>query len=245
MVGGKPGTPHNGAMQPAPTVCLLSGGLDSTVLFWQLLEQGHAVAPLSVHYGQRHRCEIDSAQDVARRAAAKWPEAVVPHRTVELAPLQHVLSGSSQTDRFVPVPHGHYEEESMKATVVPNRNMILLAIAAGYAISLGGSKVAIAAHDGDHAIYPDCREEFQDAMQGALNLCHYEPVTLLRPFIGIDKTEIARRGAAMGAPLGATWTCYEGNRERGHCRQCGACQERAEAFRLAGAVDPTVYAAAA
>ncbi len=130
----------------------------------------------------------------------------------------------------------------MKATVVPNRNMILLALAAGWAISQKADAIAYAAHGGDHAIYPDCRPEFAEAMRHAIGLADWHRVELLRPFVTLTKADIVRRGAELGAPLGSTWSCYRGGAR--HCGRCGTCVERREAFALAGVPDPTDYEAA-
>jgi 7-cyano-7-deazaguanine synthase len=128
----------------------------------------------------------------------------------------------------------------MRATVVPNRNMLLLAAAAAWAVSLKYDAVAIGVHRGDHAIYPDCRAEFHDAMEAALSLCDGRPVRLLRPFVALSKAEIAARAAVLGVPLAETWSCYEGGAV--HCGRCGTCTERREAMFLAGVPDPTEYA---
>ena len=211
---------------------LLSGGMDSTVLLHHLKAEGFELEALSIDYGQRHWREVGFA---ASQAAI----VDVPYRLVNLGVLGTVLGGNSQTDDSIPVPHGHYEAENMKLTVVPNRNMILLAIAAGNAISRDCSAVAYAAHAGDHAIYPDCRAEFATAMQGALALCHYTPIELLRPFVTWTKADIVRRGDELGVDFSKTWSCYEG--QETHCGKCGTCVERIEAFKLAGVADPTEY----
>jgi 7-cyano-7-deazaguanine synthase len=127
----------------------------------------------------------------------------------------------------------------MKTTVVPNRNMILLALATGHALSIGAQQVAYAAHSGDHAIYPDCRNEFADAMARAMALCDWSQVELYRPFVDWTKADIVRRGAELGVPFGQTWSCYKGGNK--HCGRCGTCIERREAFDLAGVEDPTNY----
>ena len=127
----------------------------------------------------------------------------------------------------------------MKQTVVPFRNGIMLAVAAGFAESIGAEGVVIAAHSGDHAIYPDCREPFMRAMGGAMEEGTYARIRLLRPFISIDKAAIARRGAELGVDFSQTWSCYKGGHT--HCGVCGTCVERREAFQMAGLTDPTVY----
>ncbi|MCB1120019.1 MAG: 7-cyano-7-deazaguanine synthase, partial [Verrucomicrobiae bacterium] len=141
------------------------------------------------------------------------------------------------------VPHGHYEEENMKSTVVPNRNMILLSVATGWAVSLKADCVSYAAHAGDHAIYPDCREEFADALDKTMRLADWQEIYLNRPFVSWTKADIVRRGAELNVPFEKTWSCYEGGDQ--HCGRCGTCIERREAFHLAGVADPTEYSEAA
>jgi 7-cyano-7-deazaguanine synthase len=212
-------------------VLAYSGGLDSTVLLHHLLADRAGVRCLSVDYGQRHGRELSSA------ARLCWA-AGVEHQVARMAGLRKLLTGSSQTSEL-PVPEGHYAEESMRLTVVPNRNMLLLAACAAWAVSCRSDAVAYAAHAGDHAVYPDCREEFAAAMAQALSLCDWRPVRLLRPFVGWSKADVVRRGAELKAPLGETWSCYKGG--EAHCGRCGTCCERAEAFALAGVPDPTEY----
>ena len=131
----------------------------------------------------------------------------------------------------------------MKSTVVPNRNMIFLAIATGHALSINADQIAYAAHSGDHAIYPDCRNEFADAMSAAIRLADRKSIDLIRPFVNWTKADIVRRAAELSVPLDQTWSCYTGGEE--HCGRCGTCIERREAFDLASVDDPTVYAAGA
>ena len=126
----------------------------------------------------------------------------------------------------------------MKATVVPNRNMILLSIATGWAISTGASSVSYAAHSGDHAIYPDCREEFADAMNNVMEIAGWDKVSLNRPFSPLTKADIVKLGDELNVPLEQTWSCYNG--QKLHCGMCGTCIERREAFQLAGITDPTM-----
>jgi len=215
------------------TVLILSGGLDSTVLLHQLHCGGAQVYALSIDYGQKHRRELDAA---ARNCATLGVE----HRIIDLRQIAPLLGASALTDAAVAVPEGHYEEDSMKATVVPNRNMILLSLAAAWAIALKADSVSYAAHSGDHAIYPDCRAEFADAMDHAIRLADWHSVRLDRPFVGLRKADIVARGARLGVPFEDTWSCYKGGEL--HCGRCGTCLERREAFHLAGVNDPTPYA---
>lgn len=216
------------------TAVLLSGGLDSTVLLGQAVLEfgGDNVLAISVNYRQRHARELQAAERVAAHYST-------PRLVVDLTGWGSSIAGSSQTDPSVAVPEGHYAEESMKATVVPYRNAVMIACAAGIAVSRGCSALYYAAHSGDHAIYPDCRPEFVEAMARLLAVSDWSPVRLAAPFVGIDKAEIVRRGAAFGVPMGLTWSCYKGGEK--HCGKCGTCVERREAFALAGVADPTEY----
>lgn len=214
-------------------VVLLSGGMDSTTLLYYLRHEGMECYPFSVLYGQRHQCELDSAEEICHQLGLD----------LEIVDIEHLRSllfkGSSQTDDSVEVPEGHYAEESMKQTVVPNRNMILLALANAYAQSIGAGFVAYAAHAGDHAIYPDCRPEFAQAMGVAFVHSGWDPPVLNRPFITWTKAQIVKCGSALDVPFELTWSCYKGKAK--HCGKCGTCVERIEAFELAGVVDSTEY----
>ncbi len=217
------------------TVLILSGGMDSATLAYEP-DLGELLC-LSFDYGQRHVRELQAAADIAAAVGAE-------HRVLHLEGFAAACPGSSLTDPAVAVPHGHYAAETMKATVVPSRNAILLATAFGVAVAHGAERVATAVHAGDHAIYPDCREPFIRALEDALNLGVWSDrrIAIHAPYLALSKTDIARRGDALGVPYGLTWTCYDPQGEV-HCGRCGACQERKEAFREAGLVDPTEYAA--
>jgi len=219
-------------MKQSKTVLIYSGGIDSTVLLYDLLNSGHDVQALSVNYGQRHGKELDCAKSLCKQLN-------VEHHVADLTALNPLLSGSSLTSPHVQVPEGHYEDESMKATVVPNRNMILLSIATGWAMSTGASSVSYAAHSGDRAIYPDCREEFADAMNSVMEIAGWDKVSLNRPFSSLTKADIVKLGDELGVPFEQTWTCYKGGQV--HCGVCGTCVERREAFQLAGVTDSTIY----
>jgi len=150
-----------------------------------------------------------------------------------------IAGKSALVNKDVAVPDGHYEDENMKQTVVPNRNMIMLSVAIGHAVAEEFDAVAYAAHGGDHAIYPDCRPEFANAVAQCALLCDWRQIELLRPFINMTKADIAARGAELGVPFDLTWSCYKG-REK-HCGTCGTCVERREAFQLGSVSDPTEY----
>jgi 7-cyano-7-deazaguanine synthase len=214
-------------------VCvLLSGGMDSVTVLYEALGRHEVVACLTFDYGAKHNaCEIPMARVHAQRLGIR-------HDTIELGFIERLFS-SDLLRTGGAIPDGHYAEASMRQTVVPFRNGILLAVAAGYAESVGAGAVVIAAHAGDHAIYPDCRESFMRAMGEAMGQGTYANIQLLRPFIHMDKAGIARRGAELGVDFSETWSCYKGGRI--HCGVCGTCVERREAFVLAGLSDPTVY----
>lgn len=218
-------------MKTPKTILIYSGGLDSTTLLYRLLADGHEVKCLSVNYGQKHKKEIDSAKYFCRKLQ-------VDHEVVDLSNVTKLISSSSLTSDQE-VPEGHYEEESMKATVVPNRNMIMLSIAIGWAINEKFDYVAYAAHNGDHAIYPDCREEFVDKVSQAAELADWHPVKIIRPFVKLSKADIARQAGELNIDVSKTWSCYKGGEL--HCGKCGTCVERIEAFQLANTKDTTIY----
>jgi 7-cyano-7-deazaguanine synthase len=214
-------------------VCvLLSGGMDSVAAFYEALGSHEVVAGLSFDYGAKHNArEIPFAKLHADRNG-------VLHQIIPLDFMNRLFK-SDLLQSGGEIPDGHYAEESMKQTVVPFRNGIMLAIATGYAESIGAGGLVIAAHSGDHAIYPDCREPFMQAMATAMGEGTYAKIQLLRPFIAMDKTAIARRGVELGIDFSETWSCYKGGEV--HCGVCGTCVERREAFILAGLPDHTRY----
>ena len=214
-------------------VVLLSGGLDSVTALHDANRAHEVVAALSFDYGAKHH-----AKELPM-AAYQTKLLGIPH---SIAPLAFV-AGEFRSDLLSSggaIPDGHYEEQSMKSTVVPFRNGIMLSIAAGFAESREASAVVIAAHSGDHAIYPDCREDFLEPMARAIREGTYAQIELLRPFIAVDKAGIVRRGVELGVDFSNTWSCYKGSEV--HCGTCGTCVERREAFLMAGAPDPTIYA---
>lgn len=214
------------------TCVLLSGGMDSVAAFYEVLGTHEVVACLSFDYGSKHNAkEIPFAKLHADRHG-------VPHHVIPLD-FMNTLFKSDLLKSGGDIPDGHYAEETMKQTVVPFRNGIMLAIAAGYAESVEADGLVIAAHSGDHAIYPDCREPFMQAMGTAMEEGTYAKIKLLRPFIDTDKTGIAKRGVELGIDFSETWSCYKGGDI--HCGVCGTCVERREAFILASLPDPTVY----
>lgn len=218
-------------MKPKAVV-LLSGGLDSTTLFYRLAEEGYYLHALSVDYGQRHRKEMQFARRTAERLGASYD-------VIDLTSVTHLLTSSALTNRSVHVPEGHYESHSMKLTVVPNRNAMMLTAAFAVAQSIGARAVAVAVHSGDHAIYPDCRAEFIERFQNMQDASLGEHIELLAPYLSVDKVAIAREAGRLDVPLSDTWSCYNGQEH--HCGRCGTCVERASAIAGAGIADPTAY----
>ncbi|MHB1362216.1 MAG: 7-cyano-7-deazaguanine synthase QueC [Thermoleophilia bacterium] len=207
------------------TICVLSGGMDSTTLLYQLLREGDQVLAISFNYGQRHRKELEYAARTCARLG-------VEHRTTDISNIGKLFDGNALTSAGIDIPEGHYEDNSMRLTVVPNRNMIMMAIAAGFAISRGCDRLAVAVHAGDHAIYPDCRPDFIELFEKTMKSGNYEPVSLYAPFLSWTKTEIARLGQELGINYDEeTWSCYQGGAEP--CGKCGTCVERAEALAAA------------
>lgn len=225
-------------LHPRHAVVITSGGLDSTVLAYWLAARGAELTLLSFDYGQRHRVELEYATGVANLLNS-------PHEIVDLSGLGRLLGGSALTDTGVSVPDGYYTDESMRATVVPNRNAILLDVAVAVAITCTADAVAFGAHAGDHTVYPDCRaafvESFAHSTRAANEGLLVEGFTVLAPFLDRSKTDIVRIGAALDVPFERTWSCYRG--EAVHCGTCGTCTERREAFAQNGITDPTSYRA--
>ena len=209
---------------------VVSGGMDSTTMLYEY--SAEIALAITFDYGSTQNArEREFAVEQCRRLGIE--HLVIPldcmHRYFKSALLQGPEA----------IPDGHYADDNMKATVVPFRNGIMLAIACGIAESRGLHRVMIANHSGDHTIYPDCRPEFVDAMNAAMNAGTYEGVTVWAPYTGITKADIARRGAALGLDYSLTYSCYKGGEH--HCGTCGTCVERREALAQAGIDDPTVY----
>lgn len=212
------------------SVIIVSGGMDSITLLYEYRER--IALGVSFDYGSNHNArEIPFAELHCRRLG-------IPHLTIPLA-FMHRYFRSSLLEGADAIPEGNYDDDNMKSTVVPFRNGIMLSIAAGLAESRGLHYVMMANHGGDHTIYPDCRPAFVDAMSQATEAGTYVGVQVSAPYTQITKTDIARRGAALGIDYTETWSCYKGG-ER-HCGKCGTCRERIEALAEAGIEDHTLY----
>ena len=215
-------------------VVILSGGMDSTTLLYDAISQGYEVKALSFNYNQKHKRELFMAEKTCK-------ELDIPHKIMDLSILNE-LAPSSLTRTDWEVPEGHYSDENMKETVVPNRNMVTLSLATAYAIGIEADKLFYGAHSGDHDIYPDCRAEFVEQLAKTIQLCDWNPVTLEAPYLEIDKGDIVIKGTQLGVDYSLTWTCYKGREYS--CGKCGSCTERLEAFDKAGIDDPLHYAKA-
>lgn len=213
-------------------IIIISGGMDSTTALHQAKKKYDEVEGLSFDYGSKHNHkEIPFAQYHCNNLG-------INHRIVKLRFINELFK-SDLLKSGGEIPEGHYEQENMKSTVVPFRNGIMLAIACGYAESVDADKIIIGSHSGDHAIYPDCRNEFNRAMSKAMRLGTYKNVQLEAPFEKLRKEDIAKLGNELGVDFSKTWSCYRGGEL--HCGKCGTCVERKEAFKLAGLKDPTQY----
>ena len=211
---------------------VLSGGMDSTVLAYLCNKwfPGNVHA-ISFNYGQRHAVELYAAH---RTAVALH----IPHTIVDLSTLSTLLVSSlTPASGGTEVPEGLYDADNMRQTVVPNRNMIMMAVAAGIISSQGGNLIMTAVHAGDHAVYPDCRAEFIDALDKAMVLG--TDVRVLAPFNSLSKAQIVTIGHRLGVNWADTWSCYKGGDV--HCGRCGTCTERIEAFYNAGVTDAVEY----
>lgn len=212
------------------SVIIVSGGMDSISLLYEYKDR--IALAVTFDYGSNHaKKEIAFAKEHCFDLG-------IEHLVIPLD-FMHKYFKSSLLEGADAIPEGHYEAENMKSTVVPFRNGIMLSIACGLAESRGLRYVMIANHGGDHAIYPDCRGTFIDAISEAMSYGTYEHIKVIAPYTGITKADIAKRGAALGVDYSKTWSCYKGGEK--HCGKCGTCVERKEAFELAGVPDPTEY----
>lgn len=212
------------------SVIIVSGGVDSITLLYD--KQEEIALGVSFDYGSNHNArEIPFARYHCERLG-------IPHVIIPLD-FMHRYFKSSLLEGADAIPEGHYADENMKSTVVPFRNGIMLSIAIGMAESRGLTKVLIANHAGDHAIYPDCREEFIRSIDAAASTGTYVNVRVSAPYTNMTKAGICERGKLLGIDYAKTWSCYKGGDK--HCGKCGTCVERREAFLLSGIEDKTEY----
>ena len=212
------------------TLMVVSGGMDSTTMLHEYADR--IALAITFNYGSNHNArEIECARYNCERLGIEL--VVVDMPFVGQLFESSLLSGADA------IPEGNYDDDNMRSTVVPFRNGIMLAVAAGLAESRGLKHLLMANHGGDHAIYPDCRRGFVDAMSRAIAEGTYDRITIDAPYTDITKTDIARRGAALGIDYSHTYSCYKGGEK--HCGRCGTCTERRQAFADAGLPDPTVY----
>ena len=212
-------------------ITLLSGGMDSTTLLYYLLDKEYEVKALIFDYGQRHKKEIEYAINTCN-------ELNIEYKIVNLDFMKEIGNSSALLSNKS-MPHEHYTNENQKVTVVPNRNMIMLSIAIAWAENEGYDAVFYAPHSNDYSIYPDCRPEFVESIDKTSQLGTYNNIKVIAPFVKISKADIVRIGYELGVDFTKTWSCYEGGDK--HCGVCATCQERKEAFKLAGIEDPTEY----
>jgi len=213
-------------------IVILSGGMDSTTLLYDVLsKKDKEVHAVCFNYGQKHSKELNCARETCMKLD-------VPLHEIRIEALGQIAP-SSLTHKDMKVPEGNYDETNMKSTVVPNRNMVLISLATSLAIGLEAKTLYYGAHKGDHTIYPDCRREFVEALRETIKLCDWNVVNLQAPYIEMDKGDIAIRGKELGVNYKSTWTCYKGLTKA--CGKCGSCRERLEAFEKAGMEDPIQY----
>ena len=209
---------------------VLSGGMDSVTLLYEY--QDSLALAVSFDYGPKHNArELPCARLHCERLG-------IEHLTIPLSFIGQYFR-SALLEGGGAIPKGSYDEENMAATVVPFRNGIMLSIAAGLAESRGLTKVYLANHFGDHAIYPDCRASFIRPMHEAILQGTSNAVEVTAPYTDISKGDIARHGKLLGINYAETWSCYEGGDLQ--CGSCATCIERREAMQEAGIEDPTHY----
>ena len=212
------------------SIIVLSGGLDSTTMLYEYRDR--IALAVSFDYGSNHNArEIAFARLHCKRLGIR--HLVIPLEFIGQYFKSSLLAGADA------IPEGSYDDENMRSTVVPFRNGIMLAVAAGLAENYGLQNVMIANHAGDHAIYPDCRPEFVKAMDAAVEAGTYNKARIFAPYTNLTKADIARHGKALGIDYTETWSCYKGGEH--HCGKCGTCTERREALREAGIDDKTIY----
>lgn len=214
------------------TVFLLSGGMDSSTLLMELLRGGYEIWPVAFSYGQKHETmENAAAKNLHKKYSEMFPGKMHELKFITLRLDQITESAIVSKDKQVP---DNMAEQAK--TVVPNRNMIMLAMALSYGAPLGVFNIAIAPIKEDFENYPDCRPDFFDAFERALSLSLNHKVNILTPYIGISKNEVIRKGLSMKVPYEMTYSCYNGKSTP--CGKCPACRERLAAFEYNHVQDP-------
>lgn len=235
-------------------VISLSGGLDSTCLMIKLLSDGYEVHGLSFNYGQKHVIELQRLSSNLEYLKSKGYE-LSSYNVVDLSNAFKAFN-SSLVDPNIIVPEGHYEEENMKSTFVPNRNSIFSSVIYGYALSIATKKsqkveVFLGVHSGDHEIYPDCRPQFYEALEFAFKIGNWNSdlVDFNLPYMRANKTSILQYcvydcdhlGIDFDTILGNTMTSYNPDSNGLSSGKSGSDIERIEAFINIGRVDPVGY----
>ena len=212
------------------SLIIVSGGMDSITLLYD--KRDDIALAVTYDYGSKHnRMELEYALHHCHALGIE--HIVIPLDFMARYFKSSLLQGGEA------IPECAYNDDNMKSTVVPFRNGIMLAIACGLAETHGLHKVLIANHSGDHAIYPDCREEFINAMSHAMSSGTYDNITISAPYTNISKSDIAKIGKRLGIDYSKTYSCYNGRAK--HCGRCATCLERKEALRIAGITDTTEY----
>ncbi len=217
-------------------VTILSGGVDSSTLLYKLANDGHEVYALTFIYGQKHSKEVEAARKIALARG-------VAHKVVDISGLSDVLAASALINAVIPIPEvpetaEHYD--TLKTTIVPNRNAIFLSIAVAYGVSMGANGIFYGAHFSDRGVYPDCRKEFVEAFTSAERLATANSdLSIVAPFVDMTKRDVVALGVRLKVPYELTWSCYKGSQK--HCGACSSCRERKRAFQESGVPDPTVY----
>lgn len=217
-------------------VVIASGGIDSTTLIYKLINKGYSLKILTFQYGQKHLKETEYAIKIFKKLS-------IDYRLVDISGIKDLISGSALTDSKIEIPEvpettEHYD--TLKTTIVPNRNSIFLALAVAYAQQLNYNTVFYGAHHSDRGVYPDCRKEFIESFEQSQRLANdNQKIRIIAPFVEMDKAEIVKLGHDLGVPYEETWSCYKGLES--HCGQCSSCSERKRAFSNSGIKDPTIY----
>lgn len=234
-------------------VLSVSGGMDSTGLLLNLLSKDFDVSVLSFNYGQKHKVELERLK--SNILYLKTKNIIVEHTIMDLSDVMSKFN-SALTSSDIEVPEGHYAQDNMKLTVVPNRNAIFSSIVYGYALSLATKNntdvtIGLGVHSGDHTIYPDCRQDFFDAIENAFRIGNWESekVNYYLPYIKEDKFYILKDSIESCKILDLefdtifrnTNTCYNPTEEGLSCGKCGSCSERLEAFTFLNRKDPVIY----